>query len=135
MSVGSDTGVVNGTRFTFPTWAAYAPTGYGQQTVGVPNVSPTMPPFMGQSGAAAPAGTISGVGGYGTADNNTLTTTIAGQNPHNWKVSPVWWAVVLLIVGLALLKGVHWRDTIDGGIAEHGRAGPAEERAEAAAEA
>jgi hypothetical protein len=134
MSVGSDTGVVNGTRFTFPTWASYAPSGYGQQSLGVPNVSPTVPAGLNQGGGTA-GGAISGVGGYGTADNNTLTTSIAGQNPHNWKVSPVWWAVMALIVGLVLLKGVHFRDTIDSGVSEHARAGDASERAEAAAEA
>lgn len=132
MSLGPSTLAENGSRFTVPTWAAYAPTGYGQQTVGVPNVSPTMPPFIGGSGTSAPAGSVSGVGGYGTAGNNTLTTSIANANAHNWKVSPVWWAIAILIVGLILLKTVHWRDTIlEGG--EHAKAGPLTERAEAEA--
>jgi hypothetical protein len=133
VSLGPNTLAENGSRFTVPTWAAYAPTGYGQETVGVPNVSPTMPPFMGSGGGtAAPGGSVNGVGGYGTASNNTLTTSIANANSHNWKVSPVWWAIVALIVGLVLLKSVHWRDTILEG-EESGRAGPVRERAEAEA--
>jgi hypothetical protein len=90
-----------------------------------------MPPFMGQGGSS-PSGAVSNVGGYGTADNNTLTTSIAGNNAHNWKVSPVWWAILALLVGLTLLKAVHWRETILEGD-EHARAGPIAERAEAEA--
>jgi hypothetical protein len=136
MALGSDTGVVNGQRFTFPTWDSYSPTGFGPQTTGVPQVSPTMPPFIGASNTGAGGGMaagMEGVGGYGTAANNTLTTAVAGSNPHNWKVSPVWWAVIALIVGLVLLKGVHWRETTLEGFEEHGHAGGAHEEASEAA--
>jgi hypothetical protein len=91
-----------------------------------------MPPFMGQGGSASPSGVVTNVGGYGTADNNTLATSIAGNNPNNLKVSPVWWAVIALLVGLVLLKAVHWRETLLEGD-EHARVGPASERAEAEA--
>lgn len=132
MSLGQGTQVVDGQRNLFPTGYAYAPTGYGPQTTGVPNVSPTMPPFIGAantgSGMGAAAG-MEGVGGYGTATNNTLTTAIASANPHNWKVSPVWWAIVALVVGLVLLRAVHWRETTLEGFDERGHVGEARENA------
>lgn len=128
--LGSDTGVVNGQRFTFPTRDSYNPPIVGMQTTGVPNVSPSMPPYIG-GGAPVTGGTS--VGGYGTADNNATMTAIAANNPHNLKVSPVWWAVGGLVLGLLLLKGVHWRDTTLGGFDERARVGAAREEASAEA--
>jgi hypothetical protein len=132
MSLGSDSQLVNGQLLSFPTWAAYNPTAYGPQTTGVPQVSPTMPPFIGAANTGAGAGMaagMEGVGGYGTATNNTLATSVANANPHNLKVSPVWWAVIALVVGLVLLKGVHWRSTTLEGFDERGHAGPVGESA------
>jgi hypothetical protein len=136
MSLGQGTQVVDGQRNLFPTWAAFNPTGYGPQTTGVPQVSPTMPPFIGASNTGAGMGMaagMEGVGGYGTAANNTLATAIAGNNPHNYKVSPVWWAIIALVVGLVLLKGVHWRETTLEGFDERGHVGDAHEAASEAA--
>lgn len=132
MSLGPNTQVVDGQRNTFPSWAAWSPQGYGPQTTGVPQVSPTMPPFIGASNTAGFSGTgaMEGVGGYGTAGNNNLAALVANQNPHNWKVSPVWWAVILLVAGLLLLKAVNWRETTLEGFEEHGNVGSARERAE-----
>lgn len=132
MSLGSQTDVVNGQRFTMPTGLQYAPSQYGPQTTGVPQVSPTSPPFIGAAnGAGSSIGAgMANVGGYGTADNNALATTVAANNPHNWKVSPVWWAVGSLIVGLTLLKAVHWRTLAT----EGGKLGPLSESAHAEAE-
>lgn len=124
MSQGSQTQVVNGQRNIFPTGAQWNPIGYGPSTVGVPQVSPTMPPFLGGGGSGTGLG-IEGVGGYGTAGGNLTATAIAGANPWNPKVSSVWWAVILLVVGLMLLKAVHWRETI----LESGHAGPVHEEA------
>lgn len=114
---GPQTGLVDGQRNVFPSHYQYAPQSYGPQTTGVPNVSPTMPPFIGaanSAGSSLGAG-MEGVGGYGTSGNNALVTQIAADNPHNLKVSPVWWAVAALLVGLVLLKGVHWRSLEEGG--------------------
>lgn len=112
MSLGSNTQVVDGQRNIFPTGQQYTPMSYGQQTTGVPNVSPSMPPFMGSTnGPGSSMGLSEGVGGYGTAGNNATVTAIAAEHPHNLKVSPVWWAVIFLIVGILLLRGVHWRKT------------------------
>lgn len=132
MSLGQGTQVVDGQRNQFPTSYAYSPTGYGPSTTGVPQVSPTMPPFIGASNTGSGAGMaagMEGVGGYGTAANNTLTAAIAGANPHSPKVSPVWWAVIALVVGLVLLKGIHWRETTLEGFDENGHVGPAREGA------
>lgn len=108
MAYGPSTGVVNGQRFSFPTDYAYDPMAYGPQTQGVVNVSPTMPPFIGGNAA----GGLAAVNGYGTADNNALVATIAGQHPWNWKVSPVIWVLVGLIGSILLLQKIHWRKTI-----------------------
>lgn len=113
MSLGPATQVVDGQRNTFPTSYAFRPSQYGPQTTGVPNVSPTVPPFLGANattGGMSP-GTPTNVGGYGTADNNAAVTAVANQHPHNLKVSPVWWAVGGLLGGLVLLKAVSWRET------------------------
>ena len=131
MSLGADTGVVNGQRFTFPTTAAYSPMSYGPQTTGVPNVSPTLPPFIG--GGAGPTSGLGfeGVGGYGTAGNNQVTTAIAGSKPFDMRLSPVLWAVILLLVGLFGLAAIHWRKTTLGGVGENAHVGAASERGEA----
>lgn len=135
MSLGSQTQVVDGQRNTFPTTYQWVPQGYGPQTTGVPQVSPTMPPFIGaaNSGGQGAAFGLEGVGGYGTAANNTATTAIAGANPWNAKVSPVLWAVGFLIIGLMLLKGINWRETTLEGFEERGHAGPVKESAEESA--
>ena len=129
MSLGADTGVVNGQRFTFPTTAAYSPMSYGPQTTGVPNVSPTLPPFVG--GGAGPTSGLGfeGVGGYGTAGNNQITTAIAGSKPFDMRLSPVLWAVILLLGSLILLKAIHWRETTLGGFSERANVGSVGEKA------
>lgn len=132
MSLGQGTQVVNGQRNDFPTSYAYSPASYGNpQVTGIPQVSPTMPPFLGGSsgGNVSASGNVN-VGGYGTSDNNALVTSVAQAHPHNLKVSPTWWAVIALVVGLLLLQGVHWRKTIlEGDEGVH--VGPASERADA----
>jgi hypothetical protein len=131
MTGGADTAVVNGQRYTMPSWAMYAPTGYGPQTTGVPQISPSIPPFLGGAPVAATGGSIGeGVGGYGTAGQNQIVAQIANQNPWNPKASPVPWAIAMLVVALLLLKHVHWRDTILEGAEEHAHAGPVSERGE-----
>jgi hypothetical protein len=134
MSLGQGTQVVDGQRNLFPTVASYMPTGYGPSTTGVPQVSPTMPPFIGAAnngtGSAGAAFGLEGVGGYGTAANNTQVAAIAGANPHNLSVSPMWWAVIMLVVGLVLLKAINWRETTLEHFTESGEAGPVGERGE-----
>lgn len=121
--LGAQTVLVNGTRFTQPNVYAYAPVGYGPQTTGVPSTVPQQPPAIG--GAAG--GTI-GSGGVSAA------TAQAAANPHSLRWSPLWWAVIFLILSVLLLKGVHWRDTVLVGAEERAEAGPLRERAEAEAD-
>ena len=124
MSLGSETFVINGQRFAQPTSAQYSPLQYGPQTTGVPQISPTQPPFIGQAnGGGTSLGGMEGVGGYGTAGNNALVTATAANNPFNLKVSPVFWAVGALVVGLVLLKAVHWRALASEGISGHAEVG------------
>lgn len=129
---GADSGVVNGQLVAFPSRGAYVPQGYQPQTIGVPQVSPSYPPYMLGMGPNAPTGSTGaavGVGGYGTADNNAQVTAIANKNPYNLKVSPVWWAVGGLVGSLVLLRAIHWREVVE----EHAIVGPARESAEAEA--
>lgn len=132
MSLGYSTQVIDGQRNTFPTAFAYQPTQYGPQTTGVPQVSPTMPPFMsggvGMAGASLGAGMV-GVGGYGTADNNAQVAAAANANPHNWKVSPVWWAVGFLLAGILMLNGTSFRKTVLQSAEEHAHVGSVKESA------
>jgi hypothetical protein len=130
MALGSQTSVVNGQRVDTPTSWQFNPSSYGVQTTGVPQVSPTMPPYMGGGGGVAAMGGAEGVGGYGTAGNNQQTTAIAAAHPWNAKVSPVVWAVGALIGGLVLLDAIHWRKTILEG-SESGTVGAAREEASA----
>lgn len=127
---GADSGVVNGQLVAFPQMAQYVPQGYQPQTVGVPQVSPSYPPYMLGVGPNAPTGATNGaavsVGGYGTADNNAQVTAIAARNPWNLKVSPVPWAVAGLVGSLLLLRAIHWRETVE----EHAGLGPMSERGE-----
>lgn len=129
MSLGATTQIVDGQRNTFPSSYAFFPTQYGPQTTGVPQVSPTMPPFIGAAnggGSSLGVGAgAEGVGGYGTAGNNAMVTATAAAHPHNLKTSPVWWAVASLIVGLVLLNAVHWRKTTLESFDAHGNAGAA----------
>lgn len=130
MDLGPQTLVVNGQRNTFPTTPQWWPQGYGPQTTGVPQVSPSLPPFIGAANTAGgSAFGLEGIGGYGTAANNAQVTAIAAANPHSLKASPLWWAVGFLLLGLVLLKGIHWRETTLEGFSERGEAGPVREAA------
>lgn len=127
MSLGADTVVINGQRFTTPTWDSYAPTGYGPSTTGVPQVSPSMPPYLG--GSPTNNSMLEQVGGYGTAGNNALMASVAAANPWSPRHSPVLFAVIGLLLALFLLRHVHWRDTILEGAREEGELGPLHEGA------
>lgn len=127
---GADSGVVNGQLVAFPQHAQYVPQGWTPQTIGVPQVSPSYPPYMLGVGPSAAVGSTGGgavsVGGYGTADNNAMATSIAARNPWNLKVSPVPWALAGLVLSLVLLRAIHWRETVE----EHAMVGPMGETAE-----
>lgn len=129
MSLGQGTQVVDGQRNLFPTSFAYNPSSYGAQTTGLPQVSPTMPPFIGAANgggsALAQGAGAEGVGGYGTAGNNSTAAATANAHPHNLKVSPVWWAIGSLVIGLVLLNAVHWRKTTLESFDAHGNVGAA----------
>lgn len=124
MSLDPTTTVVNGQRFTAPTRNQYMPTGYGPSTTGVPQVSPSMPPFLG--GSPTNNSMMEQVGGYGTAGNNALMAATAAANPWSPRLSPVLPAIIGLLLAIVLLKKIHWRETIEGG----GQLGPVSAKAE-----
>lgn len=114
MPLGQGTVVVDGQRNIAPPVAAFLPAHFGQQTTAVPQSTPIIPPYASSVGAGAVGSTGSAsVGGYGTAENNGAVTAVANANPHNWKVSPVWWAVTFLVGGLLLLNAINWHETVD----------------------
>lgn len=132
MALGAGTAVINGQRFDLPQSSAWFPQGFGPQTTGVPQHSPTMPPFLGGApGGGGASGAWTSVNGYGTADNNSTVTAIAAAHPFSMKASPTLWAVFGLILALVLLQKIHWRKTILSGEAQLGVGG---ERARAEAE-
>ena len=128
--LGPGTQVIDGQRFALPQGSAFFPTAFGPQTTGVPQVSPTMPPFLG--GSSSGSGSLAAVNGYGTADNNSMVTSIAAMHPFNWKVSPVLWAVIGLVVSILLIQKIHWRKTILEGEERIGIGGAREEASVAA---
>ena len=107
---GPDTAVIDGQRFALPPRSIYNPQGYGPQTTGVPNASPTLPPAMAalDSASGGVGGVYETVGGYGTATSNTALTAQAAAAPMSLKHSPVLWAVGLLLVSVLLLGKIHW---------------------------
>lgn len=128
-ALGQGTVVVDGQRNTAPPMSAFVPQSFGQQTTGVPNVSPIVPPYASAVSGGGAAQGFASVNGYGTAANNGLVTSIAAAHPYNLKVSPVLWAVAFLIGGVTLLQLVSWRETVE----EHASIGKAHESAEAGA--
>lgn len=118
MSLDQGTAVVNGQRFTTPTWGAYAPVGFGPQTTAVPIITPAIPPMVGGGGGSV-GGLTENIGGYGTAGNNSYATAVAAANPWSPRQSPVIWAIVGLLLSIFLLRHVHWRDTLEAGGGAH----------------
>lgn len=125
-ALGADTVAVNDQLLAFPSSAAYNPQGYAPQTVGVPQVTPSFPPYIGGAAPTSAAPGASSVGGYGTSENNSQAAAIANANPFNLRVSPVVWAVFGLVLSLVLLKAIHWRETLQ----EAGAVGPFHEEAD-----
>ena|SRR5690348_18495204 len=110
--LGPGNAVIDGQRFALPTRYAYNPQGYGPQTTGVPNVSPTIPPtFASMAATNAGGGYYATPGAYGTADSNAALTQAATAEPFSLKHSPVLWAVILLLVSIFLLGKIHWSPT------------------------
>lgn len=114
MATGAESVVVNGQLIGQPQLYQYQPQGFGPQTVGVPNVSPSYPPFLGGGNQAMlNSGSASNVGGYGTAGNNGLAAMAANGSPFSPRVSPLPWAIAALLIGLAGLHYFHWREVVE----------------------
>lgn len=114
MAINKNTLVVDGQRFSVPNGDAYNPVGYGQLVQMQPIRQLNQPPMVGVGGGSGGAGGVMGtdvVGGYGTAGNNAAATIKANLNPFSMKDSPVWWAVIGLIVSVVGLSAIHWRKT------------------------
>lgn len=111
-NLGADTEMINGQLVSTPQMTQYSPQGWGPQTLGVPNVTPAFPPFLGGATPTSMAPGAESVGGYGTAGNNNQVTQMANAHPWNWRVSPVPWAIGGLLLALFLLKAIHWNDAL-----------------------
>ena len=115
--------VINGQLVAIVRREAYAPTAWGPtpgQASGFAPV-PTVPPAVsvasfGVLGSQGP-GYTANLGGTSQATNagpgmgggNAAAATAAGLFPWNWKLSPVPWAIVLLLGALILMRVVHWK--------------------------
>lgn len=130
MGLDTNTGtiVVNGQRTTAPTVNSYDPVGFGQLVQLQPIRNISTPPLAGQtSGVIGQNSYPEEVGGYGTAGNNVLATQAANANPWNLRVSSTPWAVILLLLSVALLAAVHWRKTTLAGFSENAHLADARE--------
>lgn len=128
MALGAQTVVIDGQRFSVPTTAAYNPYGFAQLTQPQQISNVNFPPML-PGGAGAATG-FSTVGGYGTAEQNAMTTAAANAKPWDMKLSPTVWAMLFLIGGLVGLSVIHWRKTTLGGGEANLHIGPAEGAAE-----
>lgn len=131
-NLGADTVVIAGQRFAVPTKAAYNPYGFGQLVQPQPIQNVNYPPMVGSGSSGSVAGGTEQVGGYGTAGQNITATQQAAQMPFGLRESPLWWAMIAAVIGIAGLTIIHWRKTVIGG-SEAAHVGPAEERADVAA--
>jgi hypothetical protein len=130
MALGPQTAVIDGSRFAVPTSNAYQPVGFGQLVQPQPIQNVNFPPMVTGGGGGAGSLTTEQVGGYGTAGQNVFSTIAAAANPWNPKHSPLWWAVIGLILAIVLLSAVHWRRTTLAGAGENLHIGEARERGE-----
>jgi hypothetical protein len=90
--LGPDTDVINGQLLPIQNREARFPFGYVGIAQRVPNITPTIPPMIGQTGGT------------------TMTDTEAAGLVNPWSLfhSPLPWAIGMLIVGLLILRFVHW---------------------------
>jgi hypothetical protein len=91
--LGPDSDTVNGQLLPFQNREARWPLGYIGLAQKVPNITATIPPMIGQ------------VGGVSMNDSEA----IAMSNPWSLFHSPLPWAIGMLVVGLLLLRFIHWR--------------------------
>lgn len=113
--------VINGQLVAISRREAWAPVAWGPtpgQAGGFSPV-PTIPPSVsvsnfGAMGSQAP-GYTAGLGGASAATNayvggvNEAAAGAAALYPWNWKLSPLPWAIVFVLVGLIGLRLVHWK--------------------------
>lgn len=126
MALGPQTRVVDGQRFSGPTATDYAPVGFGQLVQPQPISNVNFPPMVTGSPSGSSAMTES-VGGYGTAGQNVIATAQAAAHPFGLRESPLWWAIIGLIVSIVGLSVVHWRKTTLAGGRENLHVGSASE--------
>jgi hypothetical protein len=92
------TDVVVGQRVALRWSDAYNPVGYGPITNAAPNRVAQVPPMLAAAG-------ISSGGGVGNLEG----AAAAASNPWSWQDSPLPWAIAFLVVGLLVLRFIHWR--------------------------
>jgi hypothetical protein len=126
MSLGAQTVVVDGQRFAVPTTAAYNPYGFAQLTQPQPLSNVNFPPVLPNGVPGGGGSGFSNVGGYGTAEQNSLVASNANANPWDLKASPTWWTIIFLVFAVFVLSAVHWRKTTLAGADANLHVGPAE---------
>jgi hypothetical protein len=91
--LGYGTDVIAGQQVPVRTWDAFMPRAYGPMTQSVPGVTPVVPPVLAGSPGMA----------YGQQ------AQIALAQPFDFKKSPLLFSVIALVLGLLILRIVHWR--------------------------
>ena len=130
MALGPQTRVIDGQRFSGPTQTDYSPVGFGQLVQPQPISNVNFPPMVTGSPSGQSAMTES-IGGYGTAGQNVIATAQAAANPWGFRESPLWWAIIGLVVSIVGLSVIHWRKTTLAGAGENLHVGRAREEGEA----
>lgn len=92
-TLGPDTDIIGGQQVPTRSRDVYVPASYIGLQQRVPNISPTVPPMMGQAG------------GVSMTDSETVSLS----NPWSLMHSPLPWAIGMLVVGLVGLRLIHWR--------------------------
>lgn len=92
------TDVVAGQRVSLRWLDAYQPVGWGPVTSALPNRVASVPPMLASAGI-----------GTATDGGNSAAAAEAVASPWSWSKSPLPWAIVAVVLGLAILHFVHWR--------------------------
>lgn len=114
--------IINGQLVAVSRREAWAPVAWGPtpgQSGGFSPV-PTIPPSVGPNNygvmGSQAGGFSAGIGQHSEATNmgiggyaNSAAAGAAALYPWNWKLSPVPWAILFVLVGLIGLRLVHWK--------------------------
>lgn len=113
VKIGVDSIALPGQLIASPPITSLIPYSFAATGQGVQFPAPSVPPAMGSMSVAGGPSSINTVGNFSTASNRGVAAAIAAQKPWSIKHSAVIPATVMLIVGLALMWWIFWRNDSD----------------------